>query len=100
MVCWNVSILEASRTITICSFINGIIFLLLFYTEEVQVDNEKQCGICKYELHPIEKNRICMHMTCNPPCKYEFCWLCFGQCNRYESAKQEVAVIKLITYFL
>jgi ariadne-1 len=43
-----------------------------------------------------------MHMTCTPPCKFEFCWLCLGAwtehgertggfyaCNRYEAAKQE-----------
>ncbi|KAG6741368.1 hypothetical protein POTOM_054602 [Populus tomentosa] len=45
-----------------------------------------------------------MHMTCTPPCKFEFCWLCLGAwsdhgertggfyaCNRYEAAKQEGA---------
>ncbi|XP_024180078.1 probable E3 ubiquitin-protein ligase ARI8 isoform X3 [Rosa chinensis] len=43
-----------------------------------------------------------MHITCTPPCKFEFCWLCLGAwsehgertggfyaCNRYETAKQE-----------
>jgi len=41
-----------------------------------------------------------MHMTCTPPCKFEFCWLCLGSwsehnsrtggydsCNRYEESK-------------
>ena len=41
-----------------------------------------------------------MHITCQAPCKYEFCWLCLGAwkdhgertggfyaCNRYEAAK-------------
>ena len=41
-----------------------------------------------------------MHMTCQAPCKFEFCWLCMGAwkehgertggfyaCNRYESAR-------------
>ncbi|XP_044482540.1 probable E3 ubiquitin-protein ligase ARI8 isoform X2 [Mangifera indica] len=61
--------------------------------------NSKPCPRCK---RPIEKNQGCMHMTCTPPCKFEFCWLClcawsdhgertggFYACNRYETAKQE-----------
>ncbi|CAA2957497.1 probable E3 ubiquitin- ligase ARI8 [Olea europaea subsp. europaea] len=61
--------------------------------------NSKPCPKCK---RPIEKNQGCMHMTCTPPCKFEFCWLCLGAwidhgertggfyaCNRYDSAKQE-----------
>ncbi|KAI5082911.1 hypothetical protein GOP47_0002654 [Adiantum capillus-veneris] len=61
--------------------------------------NSKPCPKCK---RPIEKNLGCMHITCTPPCKFEFCWLCLGAwtehgertggfyaCNRYEAEKKE-----------
>lgn len=61
--------------------------------------NSKACPKCK---RPIEKNLGCMHMTCTPPCRFEFCWMClaawsdhgertggFYACNRYEAAKRD-----------
>jgi ariadne-1 len=61
--------------------------------------NTKHCPECR---RPIEKNQGCMHMTCSPPCRHEFCWLCLGswkthggstggyyQCNKYDEAKRE-----------
>ncbi|CAM0952961.1 unnamed protein product [Alopecurus aequalis] len=61
--------------------------------------NTKHCPECR---KPIEKNQGCMHMTCPPPCKHQFCWLCLGpwsshgkdnggfyRCNKYQAAKLE-----------
>ena len=57
----------------------------------------KPCPKC---ARPIEKSQGCMHMTCQAPCRHEFCWLCGGawrdhgertggfySCNKYEAAR-------------
>ncbi|KAI3683425.1 hypothetical protein L1987_83928 [Smallanthus sonchifolius] len=99
--CWNCTE-EAHRPVD-CDTVSKWIMKNSAESENMNwiLANSKPCPKCK---RPIEKNQGCMHMTCNPPCKYEFCWLCLGQwsdhgertggfyaCNRYESAKQEGA---------
>ncbi|KAH0434367.1 hypothetical protein IEQ34_026841 [Dendrobium chrysotoxum] len=91
--CWNCTE-EAHRPVE-CSTVAKWI---LKNSAEI-LANSKPCPKCK---RPIEKNQGCMHITCTPPCKYEFCWLCLGSwiehgertggfyaCNRYEAAKEE-----------
>ncbi|XXG68577.1 hypothetical protein AAC387_Pa06g1634 [Persea americana] len=47
--------------------------------------NSKPCLKCK---RPIEKNQGCMHFTCTPPCKFEFC--CMMKLRRREMAKNSL----------
>ncbi|XP_074328446.1 putative E3 ubiquitin-protein ligase ARI8 [Apium graveolens] len=55
------------------------------------VANTKACPKCNV---PIEKDSGCMHMICQPPCNYEFCWICRGSweghdfkaCNAYKES--------------
>ncbi|KAI5350869.1 PREDICTED: probable E3 [Prunus dulcis] len=97
--CWNCTE-EAHRPVD-CSTVSKWIMKNSAESENMNwiLANSKPCPKCK---RPIEKNQGCMHMTCTPPCKFEFCWLCLGAwsdhgertggfyaCNRYEAAKQE-----------
>ncbi|KAL2328848.1 hypothetical protein Fmac_022275 [Flemingia macrophylla] len=97
--CWNCTE-EAHRPVD-CSTVATWILKNSAESENMNwiLANSKPCPKCK---RPIEKNQGCMHITCTPPCKFEFCWLCLGAwsdhgertggfyaCNRYEAAKQE-----------
>ncbi|KAK1367754.1 RBR-type E3 ubiquitin transferase [Heracleum sosnowskyi] len=99
--CWNCTE-EAHRPVD-CETVSNWILKNTTESENVNwiLANSKPCPKCK---KPIEKNQGCMHMTCAPPCKFQFCWLCLGDwsehgdrtggnyaCNRYETAKQEGA---------
>ncbi|KAI3927436.1 hypothetical protein MKW92_044426 [Papaver armeniacum] len=97
--CWNCTE-EAHRPVD-CGTVAKWILKNCAESENMNwiLANSKPCPKCK---RPIEKNQGCMHITCTPPCKFEFCWLCLGAwsdhgertggfyaCNRYETAKQE-----------
>ncbi|XP_002983678.2 probable E3 ubiquitin-protein ligase ARI8 isoform X1 [Selaginella moellendorffii] len=97
--CWN-CLEEAHRPVD-CETVAKWILKNSAESENMNwiLANSKPCPKCK---RPIEKNLGCMHITCTPPCKFEFCWLCLGPwsehgertggfyaCNRYEAAKQE-----------
>ncbi|XP_059654357.1 probable E3 ubiquitin-protein ligase ARI7 [Cornus florida] len=99
--CWNCTE-EAHRPVD-CGTVAKWILKNCAESENMNwiLANSKPCPKCK---RPIEKNQGCMHITCTPPCKFEFCWLCLGAwsdhgertggfyaCNRYEAAKQEGA---------
>ncbi|KAL6903608.1 hypothetical protein ACP4OV_004421 [Aristida adscensionis] len=99
--CWNCTE-EAHRPVD-CATVSRWIMKNSAESENMNwiLANSKPCPKCK---RPIEKNQGCMHITCTPPCKFEFCWLCLGPwsehgertggfyaCNRYEAARQEGA---------
>ncbi|GER51334.1 RING/U-box superfamily protein [Striga asiatica] len=99
--CWN-CVEEAHRPVD-CGTVAKWVLKNSAESENMNwiLANSKPCPKCK---RPIEKNQGCMHITCTPPCKFEFCWLCLGAwsehgertggfyaCNRYEAAKQEGA---------
>uniref|UniRef100_A0ACD6ADC5 Uncharacterized protein n=2 Tax=Avena sativa TaxID=4498 RepID=A0ACD6ADC5_AVESA len=99
--CWNCTE-EAHRPVD-CETVSKWILKNSAESENMNwiLANSKPCPKCQ---RPIEKHQGCMHMTCTPPCKFEFCWLCLGSwqehgertggfyaCNRYEAARQEGA---------
>ncbi|KAI7979150.1 putative E3 ubiquitin-protein ligase ARI7 [Camellia lanceoleosa] len=73
--CWNCTE-EAHRPVD-CGTVSKWILKNSAESENMNwiLANSKPCPKCK---RPIEKNQGCMHMTCTPPCKFEFCWLCLG----------------------
>ncbi|QHO30558.1 putative E3 ubiquitin-protein ligase [Arachis hypogaea] len=102
--CWNCTE-EAHRPVD-CGTVSKWILKNSAESENMNwiLANSKPCPKCK---RPIEKNQGCMHMTCTPPCKFEFCWLCFGAWsdhgertggfyagNQYEAAKQDMMKLK------
>ncbi|XP_012487000.1 probable E3 ubiquitin-protein ligase ARI7 isoform X1 [Gossypium raimondii] len=97
--CWNCTV-EAHRPVD-CETVTKWMLKNSVDGENVNwiLHNSKTCPKCK---RPIEKNQGCMHMTCTPPCSYEFCWLClrawsshglatggFYSCNVYEAEMQK-----------
>uniref|UniRef100_A0ACD5XUB6 Uncharacterized protein n=1 Tax=Avena sativa TaxID=4498 RepID=A0ACD5XUB6_AVESA len=98
--CWNCT--EESHRPVSCETVSKWIFKKSAESGNMKwiIANSKPCPKCK---RPIEKNHGCMHMTCRPPCNFQFCWLCLGAwsehgnrttggyyaCNRYESAKEQ-----------
>ncbi|KAI5070805.1 hypothetical protein GOP47_0015148 [Adiantum capillus-veneris] len=97
--CWN-CLEEVHRPVE-CTTVAKWLLKASAESENVNwiLANSKPCPTCK---RPIEKNSGCMHMTCTPPCKFEFCWLCLGPwsehggetggyntCNRYEAEKKD-----------
>ncbi|XP_039062268.1 probable E3 ubiquitin-protein ligase ARI7 [Hibiscus syriacus] len=100
--CWNCTV-EAHRPVD-CDTVTKWMLKNSVDGENMNwiLNNSKICPKCK---RPIEKNLGCMHMTCTPPCSYEFCWLCLGpwsqhgsntggfnSCNGYEAAKKKGSV--------
>ncbi|KAF7066580.1 hypothetical protein CFC21_072535 [Triticum aestivum] len=98
--CWNCT--EETHRPVSCETVSKWILKNSAESENVNwiIANSKPCPKCK---RPIEKNHGCMHMTCRPPCKFQFCWLCLGDwsehgsrttggnyaCNRYEADKKK-----------
>lgn len=97
--CWNCS--EETHRPVVCETVAKWIMKNSAESENMNwiLANSKPCPRCR---RPIEKNHGCMHMTCTPPCRFEFCWLCLGPwsehgertggfyaCNRYETAKKD-----------
>ncbi|KAL8150937.1 hypothetical protein V2J09_020745 [Rumex salicifolius] len=71
--CWNCT-QEAHRPVN-CETVSKWILKNSAESENTKwiLAYTKPCPKCQ---RPIEKNSGCMHMTCTPPCRFEFCWIC------------------------
>ncbi|RYR42572.1 hypothetical protein Ahy_A08g039031 isoform C [Arachis hypogaea] len=99
--CWNCTE-EAHRPVD-CGTVSKWILKNSAESENMNwiLANSKPCPKCK---RPIEKNQGCMHMTCTPPCKFEFCWyvlfLVYSIINCYALVHGQIMVKGLGVFML
>ncbi|XP_042483649.1 probable E3 ubiquitin-protein ligase ARI8 [Macadamia integrifolia] len=79
--CWNCTE-EVHRPVVDCDTVGKWVLKQSHEGANVNwvLTHSKPCPKCKRQ---IEKNDGCLHITCTPPCKYEFCWLCLGPWSKH-----------------
>jgi ariadne-1 len=95
--CWQCGA-EAHRPLA-CATVHAWLLKNSAESEDLNwiLAHTKPCPKCS---RPIEKNQGCMHITCQAPCRHEWCWLCTGAwkdhgertggfyaCNSYEERR-------------